>query len=223
VDLPRRALEQVRAADDLLDALRRIVDDDREVVGRRAVVAPHHQVVDHALARAEEPVLEAHELTRGAQAQRRRAPGRLALGALGGRQLAAGAGVGALGQWSVRRRRRLADLPPRAEARVQQTLGVEPGDRVGVLLEPLGLAGDGWIPVQADRRQVGELLLGVALAHAAGVEILDAHQELRSGGAGEQPREQRRAQVAEVQRAGGRGGVPTLHAGHGSLGALDER
>src|SRR5206468_419180 len=45
-DLARRRLLEVGAADDLLDALVGVVDDDREVVGEGAVVAAHHEVVD---------------------------------------------------------------------------------------------------------------------------------------------------------------------------------
>src|SRR5690606_22608019 len=47
-DLPWRRVEQVGAAHDLADALRRIVDDDRELVRTRAVRAPDHEVADVA-------------------------------------------------------------------------------------------------------------------------------------------------------------------------------
>ena len=63
---------------------------------------------------------------------------------------------------------------------------------------------DGAVPVQADRREVGELTrLG---AGPDAVEVLDADQELAAGGAGEQPREQGGAQVADMQVAGRAGG-----------------
>ena len=45
-DLPRRRVEEVRAAHDLRDALRRVVDDDRELVGVRPVRAVHDEVAD---------------------------------------------------------------------------------------------------------------------------------------------------------------------------------
>ena len=60
------------------------------------------------------------------------------------------------------------------------------------------------VPVQADRGEVGELAcLG---AGPDAVEVLDADQEVAAGGAGEQPREQRGAQVADMQIAGRAGG-----------------
>ena len=50
-ELARRRVEQVVAAHDLADALPGVVDDHREVVGGRAVVAAHDEVVDDALLR----------------------------------------------------------------------------------------------------------------------------------------------------------------------------
>ena len=78
---------------------------------------------------------------------------------------------------------------------------------VGVGLQALGLAHDRPVPVQAQRGEVGELLLGDAGPHAPGVEVVDAHEKARALRAREQPRQQRGAQVAEVQRAGGGGRV----------------
>ena len=50
-ELARRRLQQVVAAHDLADALPGVVDDHGEVVGGRAVVAAHDEVVDDALLR----------------------------------------------------------------------------------------------------------------------------------------------------------------------------
>jgi hypothetical protein len=108
----------------------------------------------------------------GAQAQRGGPPGALALGAGGRGQLAARARVRALGERAVRRRRGLADLRARAEARVDETGRVEPGDRLVVQPEPLGLADDGAVPVEPQRGQVAELLALEARPHAARVEVL---------------------------------------------------
>ncbi len=47
-ELARRRVEQVGAAHDLADPLRRVVDDDGEVVRVGAVVAAHDEVVDDA-------------------------------------------------------------------------------------------------------------------------------------------------------------------------------
>jgi hypothetical protein len=66
----------------------------------------------------------------------------------------------------------------------------------------VGLEDDLAVPVDPQRAQVVELLLGRAGDHAALVEVLHPHEEARPGGPREQPREQRGAQVADVQRAG---------------------
>jgi hypothetical protein len=153
----------------------------------------HDEVVDHALDVAEHGVLEADHRGLGADSQR----GPAALGvprrALGVGQAQAGAGVGALGQRAVRRAGRGTDLRPRAEALVERTRGVEARDRVGVELEPRGLVDDLAVPVDAERRDVGELLLVEARPDAARVEILHPDQVAAARRAGEQPRQQRRA------------------------------
>ena len=48
MDLARRRREQVGPAHHVRDALERIVDDDRELVGVEPVRAPHHEVADLA-------------------------------------------------------------------------------------------------------------------------------------------------------------------------------
>ncbi len=45
-DLPRRVVEQVGAAHDVADALRGVVDHDRQLIGPQAVGAPHDEVAD---------------------------------------------------------------------------------------------------------------------------------------------------------------------------------
>ena len=82
VQLARRRLDEVGAAHHFAHALRCVVDDHGEIVCGRAVVAAHDQVVDDAVVRSEQPIGERRRSPRGAQAQRRRAPGALALGAL---------------------------------------------------------------------------------------------------------------------------------------------
>ena len=42
--LPRRRLQQIRPTHDLRDPHRRIVDDDRQLIGRHIVAAPHNEV-----------------------------------------------------------------------------------------------------------------------------------------------------------------------------------
>ena len=90
--LARRGVQEVGAAHDLAHALLGVVDDDGQVVGERPVVAAHHEVVDDALHGPGDAVLEGHPRGVGADSQRRRAAGGLALGALRRGQAAAGPG-----------------------------------------------------------------------------------------------------------------------------------
>ena len=78
VGLSRRRGEQVVAAHDLVDALLGVVDDDRQVVGRHAVVAPQHDVVDRAGERAVQLVVDRQLADVGAEPERRRPLGRAA-------------------------------------------------------------------------------------------------------------------------------------------------
>ena len=61
------------------------------------------------------------------------------------------------------------------------------------------------VPVDAERAQVVELTRDELLAHAADVEVLDPHQEPGAARPGEQPGEQRRPQVAEMEIPVGEG------------------
>ena len=138
----------------------------------------------------------------GPQADRERLPGVARAGALrGGR--ARGTSPGRRPRaLAVRRGRRLADLAPRAEARVDQPGLGQARQRRPVALAALGLAHDLAVPVEADRARSSSCSASKLAPRRAPVEILDPHQERRPGRAREQPREQRRAQVAEVQLAG---------------------
>jgi hypothetical protein len=198
-----------------------VVDDDREVVGPVAVGASQHEVVDDRGDRPAQLVVDGDPRGAGPHAQRGRASGALALGALRGVEVPAGPRVGALGAGAVRRARGLADLRARAPARVHERAGVELGDRGRVVLRPRGLPHDLAVPVEPERREVAELLGHPVLAGAPAVDVLHAHHEPRAVRAGPQPREQRGAQVAQVQRAGGGGRVAA--GGHAPTVAAQER
>ena len=205
--LARRGVQQVVAAHHLADRLVGVVDDHRQVVGVRAVPAAQRDVVDGRLHLAVHQVGERHGLGARVQAQRRRpVRGALLLGPLGGGQLAAGAGVGALGQRPVRRLRGLPDLGPRAPARVHPALRLQPRQRVGVQLVALGLAHRLLVPVDPHGPQVGQLPRLVLAPGPLRVQVLDPQQEPRAQRARTQPGHQRGAQVARVQRARGAGG-----------------
>ncbi len=191
--LARRGHGEVRAADDLADSLVGVVDHHGDVVGRSAVAALEDEVVDARSYRAEQQVLELEADVGGPETESSGGSGPFPLAAA---EVAARAGVGPLGQmW---RRGRFPDLAPAAIARV----GVEPGDRLPVQRQTLRLPLHAPVPVEADRREIVDLVALPLGPRAALVEILDAEDEAGSLRAREEPGEQCRAQVPEVERTG---------------------
>ncbi|SIA83898.1 Uncharacterised protein [Mycobacteroides abscessus subsp. abscessus] len=136
--------EQVEAAHDLVDALERVVDDGRQVVGGHAVRAAHDEVVDSSGVGAVQLVEHGPLGRGGGQAQRGGAP-------QSGQSLNVAAGAVALEDEPARGQRRQGGLV-----------------RVG----PLGLDEGLAVPVDSDRRQVLDLALGGPRAFA--VDVLDA-------------------------------------------------
>ena len=156
-----------------------------------------------------------------ADAQRRRAGRRSALGPLRRGEPQARAGVRALRTVLVRRRSCLADLAARAPAFVDQPLPVQALERGLVELDSLGLAHYVAVPVDAERGEVVKLLLLEVTADAAGVEVLHPDEEARVAAAGEQPGEEGGPEVPQVQRPGRarRESTVGVHVVHGSLSA----
>src|SRR5919198_3089943 len=200
--LARGGVEEIRAAYHFADALLGVVDDHRHVVRDRAIVAPYDEVVDHALLLSGDPVAKSDARPAGSHAQRRCAAARAPLGALALGERQAGAGIGPIRDVAVGRRGRLADLAARAPALIDQALGVQAVEGLLVELESLRLAHDGAVPVEPQRREVVELLVLEVAADTAGVEILHPHQEARVLAAGEEPGQQGRAEVAEMEGPG---------------------
>ena len=98
------------------------------------------------------------------------------------------------------------DVGPRAVARIEQTVAVQPRDGLLVEPHPLRLAHDRTVPNQADGAEVVELPPLNPRPHPRAVQILHAHQEARPGGAGEKPGQERVPQVSDVQRTRRAGG-----------------
>ncbi len=102
---------------------------------------------------------------------------------------------------------RLADLGPGAEALVDKALGAELLDRLVVVAGASALARQLPVPVDPERAQVVELSGHELLAAPLAVEVLHPEQQLGVLGAGEEPGEDGRAEIAEVELAAGGGGV----------------
>ena len=161
--LPGGRRQQVVSADDLLHSLFCVVDDDGEVVGDDAVAAAQDDVVGGLGAGAVEAVVVRDLGEVGAEAEGELFTGGGPAIGFGGRQLAAGSRVEALGRIAVLGRRRLADLAPGAEAAVDEPVRFETGEGGLMAVGPLRLDDGLAVPVEAERSQVGELRLGEAL------------------------------------------------------------
>ena len=118
----------------------------------------------------------------------------------------------------MRRGLRLLDVMPRADARVGAAGGDQLREGVAVDAEP-GRLHDGLaVPVEPEPAQVLEHPGGGAGLLLRVVEVLDPEQDAPAARARREPREQKRARVAQMQRARGArreasdDGVVRLHA-----------
>ena len=90
------------------------------------------------------------------------------------------------------------DIPSGARALVDEPRCVEPRDGRVVGCTPLSLQDGLTIPIDADGTKVRELRFCRARV-ASAIKILDPHEKASTGRAGEQPRDQRGAEVSEVE------------------------
>ncbi len=199
--LAGRRRQQVGAAHDLVDALVRVVDDDGEVVGGDAVVAAEDDVVDESLDATVQAVHDRHGRHLGVEPERRGSTVGGSTCALRAGEPQAGAGIGPLGSLAVGSAARLEDLPPGAGALVGEPGGLEGGEGVAVQVEASRLAHRGVVGPEAQRVEVAALRRLVVGVAGTLVEVLDAHDEPTARRAGEEPGEQARPQVAQVERA----------------------
>ena len=95
-------------------------------------------------------------------------------------------------------------LTARTEALVDEVARPQRGERVVVEIEPLALANDTRCPIDADRREVGELSRLVFRSGLDAVEVLHPHDEVEAGRSRREPGDERGPQIAEVEIAGRR-------------------
>ncbi len=210
-DLPWCRGQQIVAADHFGDALGGIVDDHGEVVRGHPVVALQHDIVGTSGLRTTDPVVERHGPAVTEQPQRRTPTGTTMCLTPTVAQVAAGARIPALGIGPLRCLGRQADLASGAVALVHEAVGTQTVDGISVQPETLRLAHDVAIPIDADAAQRGELIGLVLQRRRHPIEVFHAHDEATTGAPGHQPGHQRRPEVAEVQRTGGRWGKATAH------------
>ncbi len=123
-----------------------------------------------------------------------------AFGALAVGEVAARPGIRQRGI-AVRRRSCLADLAAGAEALVRESGSAQLVERLLVEGEALALAPDVTVPVDPEGDEVGALGALVFRRRRHPIEVLHAQPEDVACRTGQQPGDQRRAQVADVQRA----------------------
>ncbi len=214
-NLPRRVGNVILAANHMRDLHQRVVDDDGKVVRGRAVGADDDRIADHV---GLKPHVSAHRvgeddvaLLRHAEADRRTLARRDARGGGVARQAPARAGVAR--RTSVRDRVLTlgVELRRRAET-VVRVVRAEQLLRVRLIeVQPLGLpvrpvpAADvrPLIPLEAQPAQIADNRRLRLARRALDVGVLDAQDDGAAGTAREQPVEQRRPRVADVELTGG--------------------
>ena len=209
VDLPRRVVDVVVAADDVGDAHVHVVDDDAEVVGRHAVAAGDDEVVQ-LVAGEDDPALD--EVVEHHLAVLRVPEPHHGLHACGRRRqhlARLGAPAAVVARLFLARLLLGAHRIKLFLARV--TVGGRAGrehllDHLGVAVETLGLIDLREVAREPEPLHALEDRIHRRLGAALAIGVLDAQQVLAAEALGIQIRKQRRACAADVQEAGGRRG-----------------
>ncbi len=219
VDLPRRVVDVLVAAEHVRDPHVPVVHHHREVVGGHAVVAHDDQVVDLLVADRDGAldeivpghvavgrVGEAHHRLHAGGNRRQRLAGQRAPGAVVAALLAARLLVGL----------HPVQVPGRAVAEVGRARGEHLVDHRPVAIEALHLVDRALVVLQAQPLHGGKDLLHRVLRGTRDVGVLDAQHELAAMVTRERPRVQRGARGAEMEEARGRrGDAGADGGGHG--------
>ena len=203
-----RRLEQVGAAHHVGDALPRIVDGDREMIGGGRILAREHDVAESLRLGGDIARLGVMPRQRAGERRRivhRQPPGVRLLGhpprALDRIEMAARARIDRALR-PVRRGGRHGDIGTRAEAGVEQSRGAQRTERGAIGIEPARLADRRLVPVQLEPAQVLEYTLDEAFAAPPRVDVLDPQQETATSCACQIMRGDRGDGVAEMQPSG---------------------
>ena len=194
----------VDAADDMRHPHVVVVDDDREHIGRRAVRAEQHEIVEILVrdddAALHEVVDDGLALARGLEADR----GLDAFRGVGGRAVAPPAVIARRAAFGLRGRAHLLEFFGARVAAIGAPLAEHLLDRLAVAFGARELEGRLAVPVEAEPLQPVEDRVDRRVSRAGAVGVLDAQQHLAAEALGEQPVEQRGARPPDVQKAGRR-------------------
>ena len=166
-----------------------IVDNCRKLVGGKAVIPVNDEIFRGNYTRAVNRVIEPDHLPVGAES-----PGRVAV--------LTGARRGFLtGMWCLRCKREFA---PARGRRVNEITGAKFFERGGIRIAALTLEYRCAVPVETEPTQIFDSLLDITGFDAHPVKIINPQHDASAGCARRQPRDEKRARVAEVQTTAGR-------------------
>ena len=221
--LARRVRDVILAADHVRDSHQRVVDDDREVVRGRAVRPQQYRIADDVRRdrhRAPHGVVETDiSMVRDAEADDRALAGLQARARRRGFDPATSAHVarrltGRERGLSIGLELFLAAETVVGAAVAEQSIGVRPvnGHALRLAIRAMAACAVGsLVPVESQPAQVVQDRPFRFSRRALAVGVLDAQHEPSALSPSEQPVEQRRAGVADVQEPGGAGGEAEAH------------
>lgn len=203
--LPWCRREQIRAANDVGDALRSVVDNDGELIRAEAVAAPDdkiaHVLVEPLLLPSVESIGECDRRRRHAHAQGGSSRALRGSVTVMADAIAARSRIHAFANPADRLRGKLV---PRAHARVGEAGRGKPGKRRLVRVAARRLAPHGSIPLEAVTFERAQDVVRGARTCTRNVDILDAHEPCAGVAARIGIARHRGNERAEVQRAGRR-------------------
>ncbi len=213
IDLPRRIVDMVVAADNVGNLHLQIVDDDGEIVGRRAVRACDHEIVELGIGDDDtaldhvldddiplEGILETHDrLDAGRRSAGACATTAIVAGLESFRPLLVAHGI---------------ELLRCAVAMVGLALAEQSLDVLAIAFETLSLVVGPLVVVEAQPTHGAEDGVDRCLRGTLPIRVLDTQNENAAVAARKQPAEQCRARAADVKIAGGARGKSSayLHA-----------
>lgn len=198
--LPRRGQQQVIGPNDLADILRRIINHDRQVVGEYAVISDNHEVVHRCLHgpaqvvdNRDHALISPHSLSRTTTGINQPSP--LMRGEMPTRS-----GVGPIRQrLPIRCRSRITNFASGTKARIGAIGLYQPADGFSIELGARRLKDNLTVPVDADRREVSELLVSQLASRDDRIEVFHSHRKPATARTSKHPRQQRSAQISKVK------------------------
>ena len=205
VDLPRRVVDMLVAAENVAHVHVPVIDDNAEVVGRNAVGPDDDEVVDLLVRDADrsfDKVVPGHgAVERIAKANHRIDPGRRGRQHLARLRAPAAVVAGFLAACSLRLAH-LFEFLRCAVAAVGRAGVQHVVDDASIAIQPLHLVDRPFVAIEAQPLHRRENLLHRILRRPRDIGVLDSQDEVAAEVAGKRPREQRRSRRSQMKKAG---------------------